>query len=530
MAAPSAGFWQRRGVLGLYALLLTWWRHRVPFVISGFITFFALALYYFTFVGERTTPIFNFIQRLEYDSLDTRFRYRPRSATPLDPRIVIVDIDQHAQEVLGKWPFSRTHFAKMLDVLREDGAKVVAFDVTFSKPDLSAAQYDADKQFASAIQRFGAVVLGNFFLHTEADLRGLDDKTLDTYANQIAFYSFPSVRPLRPETGKRDRISLMEKFPPAERTSCLGIWTSRRIPHSFRHGRAGSHRRPRPRGHQFSRTRLHHLPSLFARRCRGKENSSGQVWRQDRARRRHRDRHWRPANDAVWRAGFPRRANPRQRDRLHSAPVVSLSRRQTNPGGRPAHFLLRHSPGNLDGPGFAALDVVRRIPDRALGCRRLFCISTRLVAQLRCPGARAEFQRASRLLVSSAVRGKRKTPRAFRFRPVSQSRSHPPPARQSASCRTKENRHYRHVQRYSRLHHHFRKTRRSGSREFPEPISFGYDRPRFRAPRHSRQVHWRRRHGLLGRALRRTRPCRESLQYSSENDVPCPTDAKEMGS
>jgi hypothetical protein len=91
MAAPSEGFWQRRGALGLYELLLTWWRHRVSFVISVFITFFALALYYFTFVGERTTPIFNFIQRLEFDSLDTRFRYRPRSATPVDPRIVIVD-------------------------------------------------------------------------------------------------------------------------------------------------------------------------------------------------------------------------------------------------------------------------------------------------------------------------------------------------------------------------------------------------------------------------------------------------------
>ena len=55
--------------------------------------------------------------------------------TRLDSRIVIVDIDQHSQEVLGKWPFSRTHFAKMLDVLREDGAKVAAFDITFDKPD-----------------------------------------------------------------------------------------------------------------------------------------------------------------------------------------------------------------------------------------------------------------------------------------------------------------------------------------------------------------------------------------------------------
>jgi adenylate cyclase len=246
MAAPSEGFWQRRGLFGLYEVLQLWWRHRISFIISVFVTFLALALYYFTFVGERPTPIFNFIQRLEFASLDTRFRYRPRGITPVDPRIVIVDIDQHSQEVLGKWPFSRTHFAKMLDVLREDSAKVAAFDVTFSKPDQSAAPiralwaelearknrgepvdpalstevqklaatYDADKQFAAAIQRFGAVVLGNFFLHTEADLRGVDDKTLDAYANQIAFYSFPSVRPLRPETGKQDRINLMQKFAP----------------------------------------------------------------------------------------------------------------------------------------------------------------------------------------------------------------------------------------------------------------------------------------------------------------------------
>src|SRR5438477_12455216 len=137
MAAPSEGFWQRRGALRLYELLLTWWRHRVSFVISVVITLLALALYYFTFVGERTTPIFNFIQRLEYDSLDTRFRYRPRRAMPIDPRIVIVDIDQHSQEVLGKWPFSRTHFARMLDVLRVDLGCRRILKKKYSKPDES---------------------------------------------------------------------------------------------------------------------------------------------------------------------------------------------------------------------------------------------------------------------------------------------------------------------------------------------------------------------------------------------------------
>ncbi len=236
----------RRSGFGVYELFLRWWGRRVSFLISVAITLAALALYYFTFLGDRPTPIFEFLKRLEYDSLDTRFRYRPANAVPIDSRIAIVDIDQHSQEVLGKWPFSRVQFARLLDVLREDGARVAAFDVTFSKPDQTAApvqalwsdleaqqregktidpklmeevkslaaRYDADKQFAAAIQRFGGVVLGNFFLHTEADLRGIDDKTLENYANQIAFYSFPSVRPLSASTGKQDRIRLIESYEP----------------------------------------------------------------------------------------------------------------------------------------------------------------------------------------------------------------------------------------------------------------------------------------------------------------------------
>ena len=126
-------------MFGLYELLQSWWRHRVSFLLSLSITIFALFVYVFTFVGERPTPIFEFIQRLELATLDTRFRYRPQRYAHPDPRIVVIDIDQRAQEVLGRWPFSRTNFAKTLDVLHDDGAKVVGFDITFSKPDQSAA-------------------------------------------------------------------------------------------------------------------------------------------------------------------------------------------------------------------------------------------------------------------------------------------------------------------------------------------------------------------------------------------------------
>ena len=116
-------------------LLHEWWRHRVSFAISLVVTLAALAIYVTTFVGERPMPLFDFVNRLELSTLDTRFQLRGR--TPIDPRIIIVDIDQRSQEVLGHWPFPRHYFAQMLDAVREDGARVAAFDITFSQPDQS---------------------------------------------------------------------------------------------------------------------------------------------------------------------------------------------------------------------------------------------------------------------------------------------------------------------------------------------------------------------------------------------------------
>jgi len=221
-----------------------WWQRRVPFAISIGLTAFALTIYAYTFIGDRPTAVFSFINRLELNALDLRFRLRPDRYKHPDPRIIIVDIDQRSQEILGRWPFSRTYFAQMLDALREDGAKVAAFDVTFSKPDETAApirelrqtvierqkqggktdpgviadldrlskQYDGDDQFAQAIERFGNVVLGNFFLYSEYDLKGVDDKALDRYANILADFPFPQVRAANPQTGQRDLRHLIQGF------------------------------------------------------------------------------------------------------------------------------------------------------------------------------------------------------------------------------------------------------------------------------------------------------------------------------
>jgi adenylate cyclase len=226
-------------------LFREWWHHKISLAISFLVTLTALAIYYTTFMGERPMPLFDFVARLELSSLDTRFQLRGRT-TP-DPRIIIVDIDQHSQEVLGHWPFPRVYFAQLLDALREDGARVVAFDITFSQPDETAEplrvlsaqlaeqrkngqpanlailaqikalqkRYDYDQQFAEAIQRFGRVVLGNYFLYTQADLLGVSQEALARYANSIAFFPFPQVIPLPSfgaTPGSQRLIQLIDKY------------------------------------------------------------------------------------------------------------------------------------------------------------------------------------------------------------------------------------------------------------------------------------------------------------------------------
>jgi adenylate cyclase len=223
-------------------LLREWWEHRGSFAISLLVTLFALATYYVTFVGERPMPMADFVNRMELSSLDTRFQFRGRTRT--DPRIIIVDVDQESQEQLGRWPFPRVHFAHLLDALRADGARVVAFDMTFSKPDetvlplqdlsgdlateqkkggaVSRAvlstieekkkQYNYDEQVAEAIQRFGNVVLGSYFLYTKADLAGVSSQSLDEYANQIAYFPFPQVRPLPSAKGETDRVKAIQLY------------------------------------------------------------------------------------------------------------------------------------------------------------------------------------------------------------------------------------------------------------------------------------------------------------------------------
>lgn len=77
------------------------------------------------------------VERLDAIFYDAKIRLTmPRD---VDPRIVIVDIDEKSLAEQGRWPWGRDRLALLMDKLFDrNGVKLVGFDVVFAEPDISS--------------------------------------------------------------------------------------------------------------------------------------------------------------------------------------------------------------------------------------------------------------------------------------------------------------------------------------------------------------------------------------------------------
>ena len=76
------------------------------------------------------------VERIDVFLYDARMRVQNGA---LDPRIVIVDIDEKSIAEVGRWPWNRETMATLIDTLNDRYfARTVAFDVIFSEPDTSS--------------------------------------------------------------------------------------------------------------------------------------------------------------------------------------------------------------------------------------------------------------------------------------------------------------------------------------------------------------------------------------------------------
>ena len=89
--------------------------------------------------------------QLRFD--DSFFRFAPKAK--LRSRVVVVTIDDQSLQRFGRWPWSRTILAKLINNLNRAGASVVGLDVLLSEPQDS----EADKALHDALAASRAVIV-----------------------------------------------------------------------------------------------------------------------------------------------------------------------------------------------------------------------------------------------------------------------------------------------------------------------------------------------------------------------------------
>jgi adenylate cyclase len=101
----------------------------------------------------------NLFRSLELNSVDVRFAIR--GAEPAPQNISVVAIDDETFSFFNtrgeriRWPFPRSYFARVIDRLDADGAKVIAYDVQFTEE----TEIDEDTALVESVAKAGNLVL-----------------------------------------------------------------------------------------------------------------------------------------------------------------------------------------------------------------------------------------------------------------------------------------------------------------------------------------------------------------------------------
>ncbi len=92
---------------------------------------------------------FHVLDSYELPTLDLRFRLRPH--IPTTDKVALIEIGDDTIARIGRFPFDRSYHAALVKALSEAGAKAIVFDLFFSEPQKS------DAEFEEAVKKAGNV-------------------------------------------------------------------------------------------------------------------------------------------------------------------------------------------------------------------------------------------------------------------------------------------------------------------------------------------------------------------------------------
>jgi len=122
------------------------------------ISFCSLSIFLAT--SERDIPMFRSGEfKYSYASFFEERFFDLRSKLSSNPKdnatdLSLLAIDDRSLNVIGRWPWSRSKIAQIIDKLSIMGAKVVAFDVFFSEPEIACNKDNPDAILKESIRNF----------------------------------------------------------------------------------------------------------------------------------------------------------------------------------------------------------------------------------------------------------------------------------------------------------------------------------------------------------------------------------------
>ena len=166
------------------------------------------------------TPLLDLIELKTYD-----LRFLSRGHVQPSPAVVLALIDEKSLATEGRWPWPRSKLAALVDILSQDGARVIGFDIAFTEPDAnsqlafinqlaqkietlaiqhpqladfintSKKQADNDMALANAIQRSSAAVVLGYFFHMSAAALNyrLEQQDIDQRLQRISASQYPFI-------------------------------------------------------------------------------------------------------------------------------------------------------------------------------------------------------------------------------------------------------------------------------------------------------------------------------------------------
>src|SRR5918996_2525068 len=133
------------------------------------------------------TPILDLVELKTYN-----LRFLSRGPLQPSPAVVMALVDEKSLDTEGRWPWPRSKFAALVDVLSHDGARVIGFDIGFLEPDENSQN---DLALANAIKHSSAAVaLGYFFYMNEATLGyQIEQQEIDQQLKRISASKYPFI-------------------------------------------------------------------------------------------------------------------------------------------------------------------------------------------------------------------------------------------------------------------------------------------------------------------------------------------------